>query len=135
MIALLSGILFGFGLGLSEMINPQKVLGFLTVTEQWDPSLAFVMMGALFVAMLGFYLAGKRAKPFFEGKFHVPTRVDIDNSLVVGAACFGIGWGITGYCPGPVIASLGLGMIEPFIMLVAICCGFLLHIYLYENSR
>ena len=115
------------------MINPQKVLGFLTVSEQWDPSLVFVMMGALSVAMLGFYFAGKRPKPILEDSFHMPTRTIIDKRLVLGAAFFGIGWGVTGYCPGPVIASLGLGAIEPFIMLVSICCGFLLHIYFYER--
>ncbi len=106
--ALISGLLFGVGLAVAQMTNPTKVISFLDVTGNWDPSLALVMGAAFFVALLGFKLTAQRAGPLFDEKFRLPTRTDLDKPLVLGAALFGAGWGLAGYCPGPVIASLGL---------------------------
>ncbi|WP_114394546.1 DUF6691 family protein [Oleisolibacter albus] len=107
--SLLAGLLFGAGLALSGMIDPAKVLGFLDVAGDWDPSLAFVMGGALAVTLLGYRLVLRRPHPLFDAAFHLPSRRDIDARLLGGAALFGIGWGLAGYCPGPALASLGFG--------------------------
>lgn len=123
-IALLSGIIFGLGLSLSQMINPNKVISFLDITGNWDPSLAFVMIGALSVTLISFRIILKRPEPLFEEAFHVSKRTHIDKTLLGGAALFGIGWGMTGYCPGPAVASLGLGGTEAIVMVIAIYAGF-----------
>lgn len=106
MLALLAGTLFGFGLAFSGMIDPAKVLNFLDVTGNWDPTLACVMGGAVLVAMPAFQLAKRRRHPLLATRFRLPTRTDIDARLVGGAALFGIGWGIAGLCPGPAVAAL-----------------------------
>ncbi|MGR8934782.1 MAG: DUF6691 family protein [Gammaproteobacteria bacterium] len=126
-LALSSGILFGFGLSLSQMIEPDKVLGFLDIAGQWDPSLAFVMLGALAVAMLSFRLVLKRPAPVFADAFHVSRKALIDRPLIFGAAIFGVGWGMTGYCPGPAVAAMGLLTPEAFIMVAAVYLGFWVH--------
>ena len=123
-IALISGIIFGLGLSLSQMINPNKVIGFLDIAGDWDPSLAFVMIGALTVTFISFRLILKRPEPLFEKAFHVSKRTQIDKALLGGAAIFGIGWGMSGYCPGPAVASLGLGSIEAIVMVISIYAGF-----------
>lgn len=123
-LALASGILFGVGLSLSQMINPNKVLGFLDIAGQWDPSLAFVMLGALVIAAPAFRWILKRRKPLFADVFHLPKKTFIDRQLVCGATIFGIGWGMTGYCPGPAVASMGLLTAEAFVMVGAIYLGF-----------
>jgi len=123
-IALLSGIIFGLGLSLSQMVNPDKVIAFLDVFGQWDPSLAFVMIGALLVSFISFRLVLKRPEPILEQSFHLSARKDIDKALLTGAAMFGIGWGISGFCPGPAIAGLGMGNIEALVMVVSIYAGF-----------
>ena len=125
--ALISGILFGIGLALSGMINPNKVLNFLDVFGNWDPSLAFVMGGGLFVTFIAFHFIPKLKKPIIEDKFRLPTSRDIDKPLIIGAALFGIGWGIAGYCPGPGFASLGLGLFDAVIWVVALLAGFVTH--------
>ncbi len=127
LVALVAGILFGFGLALSQMIDPNKVLNFLDVTGDWDPSLAFVMMGALAVSMLSFHFILKRTAPVFESGFHVSRLTVINRPLILGAALFGIGWGMTGYCPGPAVASLGLLSFEGVLMVAAIYAGFFSH--------
>ncbi|HMB48010.1 MAG TPA: DUF6691 family protein, partial [Afifellaceae bacterium] len=99
--ALLSGFIFGLGLVISGMSNPAKVLNFLDVTGSWDPSLAFVMAGAVFVTSIGYRLILRQKAPKFADAFAVPTRSDIDTPLIAGAAIFGIGWGLGGFCPGP----------------------------------
>ena len=124
LVALLSGIIFGLGLALSQMIDPNKVLSFLDVTGNWDPSLAFVMMGALAVTMLSFRFILKRSTPLLDTGFHVSRQVIINRPLLLGAAFFGIGWGMTGYCPGPAVASLGLFSVEGIVMVIAIYAGF-----------
>lgn len=107
--ALAAGLLFGLGLILSGMVDPAKVLNFLDVAGTWDPSLAFVMAGAIAVAVPGFWLIEKRPRPLAREAFHVPPRgARIDRRLVVGAAVFGIGWGLVGFCPGPALVSLPL---------------------------
>lgn len=101
----IAGLLFGGGLTVSQMVNPAKVIAFLDITGDWDPSLAFVMGGALLVTVIGYRLVLKRSEPLFEDRFRLPTRKDIDAPLLIGAALFGIGWGLAGLCPGPAIAS------------------------------
>ncbi len=108
-IAALTGVLFGVGLLISGMTTPAKVTGFLDITGAWDPSLAFVMAGAIGVHAPFVWLARKRKAPLFDGVFHWPTLRTIDPPLILGAAIFGVGWGISGYCPGPALVSVGTG--------------------------
>jgi uncharacterized membrane protein YedE/YeeE len=124
LIALLCGIIFGIGLSLSHMINPNKVLNFLDITGNWDPSLIFVMMGALAVAFFSFKWIIKRPAPLLAESFHISRKSSVDKPLILGAAIFGIGWGMSGYCPGPAVAGLGLLSLESAIMIVAIFLGF-----------
>ena len=105
--SLTSGLIFGFGLAVSSMINPAKIVGFLDITGNWDPSLAFVMGGAVFVTALTFRLILKRPKPIFTNIFELPSKVSLDGKLITGAAIFGIGWAMSGLCPGPAISSIG----------------------------
>ena len=104
--ALVSGLLFGLGLAASEMINPARVLGFLDITRAWDPSLMLVMGGALAVTIPSFWLILKRSKPLFSNTFELPLSNVIDKQLLAGASLFGIGWGLSGLCPGPALAGL-----------------------------
>lgn len=115
--AFLAGILFGSGLILSGMTNPAKVLAFLDLAGRWDPSLAFVMVGAILVAAIGFRFAGRRGRSLFGGKLHLPGTVGIDRRLLLGSLTFGVGWGLVGYCPGPAIAALAVGG-RPTLMFV-----------------
>jgi len=104
-----AALIFGIGLVISGMANPAKVLNFLDVAGSWDPSLAFVMAGALAVTAIGYRLVLARPKPVFAPDFQLPTRRAIDARLLLGAAIFGVGWGLAGFCPGPALTSLGLG--------------------------
>jgi uncharacterized protein len=122
--ALLCGIIFGIGLSLSHMINPNKVLNFLDITGNWDPSLIFVMIGALAVAFVSFKWILKRPAPLLAESFHISRKSSIDKPLILGAAIFGIGWGMSGYCPGPAVAGLGLLSLESVIMVTGIFLGF-----------
>lgn len=124
-VSLLCGILFGIGLALSQMTNPTKVLNFLDVAGRWDPSLIFVMLGALMVTFISFRFILQRAKPLLDKSFYLSTKSAIDKPLLIGAAIFGIGWGITGYCPGPAVAGLGLGNFEAVVTVFSICLGFI----------
>jgi uncharacterized membrane protein YedE/YeeE len=126
-VALISGLLFGIGLTLSQMINPAKVLAFLDIAGAWDPSLVFVMIGALIVAAPAHAIAGKRTRPFYGGNFAIPTRRDIDKSLIIGAVLFGAGWGMAGYCPGPAIAGLTFGLWQPWSFVAAMLAGMAIH--------
>lgn len=126
-LALISGITFGVGLSVSQMVNPAKVQNFLDITGNWDPSLAFVMIGALTVAVIAFRWIMKRPAPVFDTEFNVTTHKDVDRPLLIGAALFGIGWGMTGFCPGPAVAGMGLQMSEAFLMVGSVYIGFLLH--------
>lgn len=121
--ALLAGIVFGVGLAVAQMIDPDKVLGFLDVAGAWDASLLFVLGAAVGVATLAFRYVLKRGSPIFDTRFHLPTATAVDRRLVIGAAIFGAGWGLAGYCPGPVIASLGFGNPEALWFVPALVAG------------
>ncbi|MBI1775876.1 MAG: YeeE/YedE family protein [Proteobacteria bacterium] len=123
LVALVAGLLFGLGLVVSQMVNPGKVLGFLDLLGDWDPSLAFVMAGAIPVAAIGYRLARASAAPFCAPAYAAPTQGRIDGSLVGGAILFGIGWGLVGYCPGPALAGLGLGNSGTHLFLAAMLAG------------
>ncbi|WP_312418433.1 YeeE/YedE family protein [Shinella sp.] len=125
--ALLSGIVFGFGLSLSGMLNPVRVQGFLDVFGDWDPSLAFVLGGAVIVAFLGVQVMKRMPHPAFDDSFHVPTNRKIDSPLVIGSALFGLGWGIGGFCPGPAVASLSVGIPQTVLFVVAMLVGMTLY--------
>ena len=107
-VSLICGIIFGIGLVISEMINPAKVLGFLNIFDKWDPSLAFVMIGALIVSTPLFHLFKKKDKPIFSESFSISDAKEIDRKLIIGSVLFGTGWGLIGLCPGPAISSLAL---------------------------
>ncbi|MCK9605355.1 MAG: YeeE/YedE family protein [Methylomonas sp.] len=122
--ALFAGVIFGLGLTISQMTNPDKVLSFLDIAGNWDPSLALVMVGALAVAVAGFRWTRQHEKPVFGSRFHITLKTTLDKPLLAGAGLFGIGWGMTGYCPGPAFASLALGNQEAVIMVTSIYAGF-----------
>lgn len=133
-LTLVSGLLFGTGLILSGMANPAKVQNFLDLFGTWDPSLAFVMGGAIMVTMPGFWLAQKRATPFFSDMFHMPTRTDFDARLIAGAATFGVGWGLGGLCPGPAVTSLALGSTGTLIFIATMLLGMIAAKYVASPS-
>src|SRR6056297_2877463 len=117
------GLVFGLGIALSGMINPAKVLNFFDVAGAWDPSLAFVMGGALVTTFLGYRIVLRRAAPLIEPRFQIPTSRDIDARLVGGSAVFGIGWGIAGFCPGAAVPALGTGRWEVALFVAALLAG------------
>ncbi len=121
--ALAAGILFGLGLAVSHMVDPAKVLGFLDIAGAWDPSLAFVMAGALVVTFAAFRIASGRPAPFLAKSFPPPARKEIDARLVGGAAIFGVGWGLVGFCPGPAVSSLAFGLPQSLIFVGAMVIG------------
>ena len=132
--ALGAGFLFGIGLWLSGMANPAKVLGFLDITGRWDASLAFVMAGAVCVTVVAFRLILKRPKPLLDAAFFIAERKDIDAPLVAGAALFGIGWGIGGYCPGPGLTALSTLSAEALVFVAAMIAGGFAHRLLSVKS-
>jgi uncharacterized membrane protein YedE/YeeE len=119
----LSGVVFAVGLGVSGMTQPEKVTSFLNVVGNWDPSLAFVMLGATVTYLLGHILILKRPAPAFAATFTLPTRRDIDRPLVIGSALFGVGWGLVGFCPGPALVSLVTGYESVIIFVLAMGVG------------
>ncbi|WP_319534093.1 YeeE/YedE family protein [uncultured Vibrio sp.] len=122
--ALVSGVLFGMGMAISGMIDPAKVIGFLNISGNWDPSLAFVMGGALAVFMPSYFLLIKPRKQSVSGaEMCTPTNTKIDARLLSGAAIFGLGWGLAGICPGPAVASLALGNVSIILFFVAMLAG------------
>ena len=125
-ISLTGGIIFGIGLVVSEMVNPAKVLGFLDLFGNWDPSLAFVMIGALIVSSPLFHLIKNKEKPLLAEKFNYSNNKEINNKLIIGSALFGAGWGLGGLCPGPAISSLALLNINSIIFVFAMFIGFYL---------
>ncbi|KIN60094.1 YeeE/YedE family protein [Sulfitobacter noctilucae] len=124
--ALFTGVVFGVGIALSGMMDPAKVLNFFDIAGSWDPSLAFVMGGALIVTALGYRLVWRRKAPLFGGRFQVPTSTTIDAKLIGGSALFGVGWGIAGFCPGAAIPALGTGRWEVVLFLIAVAGGIIL---------
>jgi hypothetical protein len=121
--ALVAGLVFGLGLILSGMTNPAKVIGFLDLAGNWDPSLVLVMAGAIAAAFLPFRLAKRRKTALLGAPMRLPTATGIDRRLVLGSLAFGIGWGLAGYCPGPALASLLSGGIKPMIFVVSMLAG------------
>jgi len=121
--AFVSGLIFAIGLALSGMTQPAKVIAFLDIQGNWDPSLAFVMGGAVLAYALLYRLIRRRQTPLFSPTFSIPTRTDIDLRLLGGAALFGIGWGLGGFCPGPAIVSLVSGQASVFIFVTAMIAG------------
>ena len=125
-ISLVCGIIFGIGLTVSKMIDPAKVLGFLSIFSDWDPSLAFVMIGALIISSPFFHLFKNNKKPIFAKNFNYTTNKEINKKLIIGSSLFGAGWGLAGLCPGPAIASLALLNINSATFVVAMFVGFYL---------
>ncbi len=122
-ICYLIGLCFGIGITVSGMINPAKVLNFFDFSGTWDPSLAFVMGGALLVTFVGYRLVLKRSNPLMSDRFHLPTRRDLDQRLIGGSAVFGIGWGIAGFCPGGSLPAIGTGLPVVMIFVAALISG------------
>ena len=123
--AFVAGLVFGIGLIVSQMASPAKVLGFLDLAGRWDPSLGFVMAGAIAVAVFGFALAGRRPVTLLGTPLLLPTTRVIDSRLVGGATLFGIGWGLGGFCPGPALVALGAGQAKAFVFVAAMLAGML----------
>ena len=121
--AFLAGAVFGLGLVIGRMSDPNIVLGFLDVAGDFDPSLLFVMAGAVCTTVIAFRFVLRRERPLFDADFHLPTAKVVDARLVAGAAIFGIGWGLSGYCPGPVLVGAGGGMWTALLFLPAMLVG------------
>ncbi len=130
----LTGMVFGLGITVSGMINPAKVVNFFDVLGTWDPSLAFVMAGAVAVTFLGYRLAMRRPAPLLADSFHLPANQRVDRRLLGGAAIFGVGWGIAGCCPGAALPALGTGRIEVFIFVAALIAGIIIARWLLSRS-
>jgi uncharacterized protein len=131
---LICGLIFGAGLLISGMVQPTKVLGFLDIFGAWDPSLAVVMAAALAVSIPGFMLADRSERPWFAGQYFRPGKSGIDRPLVAGAAMFGIGWGLVGFCPGPALESLATLSPGVVVFVVAMAVGMILH-DVWQDSR
>lgn len=119
----LVGLIFGVGIAISGMANPAKVLNFFDVAGAWDPSLMFVMGGALLVTTIGFRVVLGKERPVFGTRFMLPSSRDLDARLIAGSATFGIGWGIAGFCPGGAIPALGTGIIDVYVFVLAVIAG------------
>ncbi|MBN9468719.1 MAG: YeeE/YedE family protein [Bosea sp.] len=125
--ALAAGTVFGLGLAMSGMLDPARVRGFLDLFGAWDPSLAFVLGGAVMVALVGMAVLKRLRRPVFDEQFHLPATSPVDRRLVLGSAIFGVGWGMAGFCPGPALASLSLGLAPVALFVVAMLAGMTLH--------
>ncbi len=125
--ALAAGALFGFGLSLSGMVDPTRVRGFLDVTGDWDPTLAFVLAGAVGAALPGYRLVLRRRRPLLAERFDLPTSRRIDGRLIGGSALFGVGWGLAGFCPGPAVTALSFAGMPALLFVLAMLAGMMLH--------
>jgi uncharacterized membrane protein YedE/YeeE len=123
LMAFIGGLVFGIGLIVSGMTDPSKVIGFLDLAGWWNPSLAFVMGGAILVGVIAFRFAGARERSLLGAAMRLPAATELDRRLVLGSLAFGAGWGLAGYCPGPALASLATGNIKPVIFTVAMLVG------------
>ncbi len=132
--ALVLGAVFGFGLAISGMLDPTRVRGFLDIAGDWDPSLGFVLAGAVMVAALGRLVQIRLSRPLFADRFQLPEKTEIDGRLIVGSAIFGIGWGMAGLCPGPAVADLVLGAPVVLVFVPAMVIGMALHDRLVAES-
>ena len=127
LVEFLVGLLFGVGLILSGMTDPGKVLGFLDIAGAWDPSLAFVMGGAIAVAFFAFAWARRRSTAFLGGAMHLPRTAPIDRRLLIGSLVFGVGWGLAGFCPGPAVVAAGAGVTEALVFTLSMIAGMAVH--------
>jgi uncharacterized membrane protein YedE/YeeE len=123
--ALVVGVIFGAGLALSDMINPARVLAFLDVAGTWDPTLAFVMGGAIIPTVIAFAMRPHLTRPLLAGAFSIPENRTPDRRLLIGSALFGVGWGLVGFCPGPAISGLVFGLWQPWLFVAAMLTGML----------
>jgi uncharacterized membrane protein YedE/YeeE len=135
LVSFLVGLLFGAGLVVSGMTDPFKVIGFLDVTGLWDPSLAFVMAGAVLVGAVAYRLAGKRDAAILGGPMRLPARAAVDRRLVAGSLVFGIGWGLAGFCPGPALAALGAGYGKAAAFVAAMLAGMAVYEFAERRRR
>ena len=133
--SLISGIIFGLGLTISSMTNPAKVIGFLDITGSWDPSLMFVMIGAILICFPVFYILRNNKKPLFALHFEIPKIKKIDSQLIFGSALFGAGWGTVGFCPGPAISSLALLNPLSILFVISMVVGFYLTKIFITNKK
>ena len=134
-ITLLAGLIFGLGLIISGMTNPEKVIGFLDVAGQWDPSLMFVMLGGIAVAYVGFQFVRDKSQTIFDDAIHLPGKTHLSKELIIGSLLFGAGWGLAGFCPGPALVAMGAGYKEAFIFVMAMIVGMTIHDHLFKACR
>ena len=135
LISLVSGTLFGAGLAVSGMIDPARVRAFLDITGAWDPTLAFVMAGAILPMAIAWFVVRRRSTPIAAEQFHTPATSPIDRRLIGGAALFGIGWGIVGLCPGPAIAALAIQPLPALVFIAAMGLGAAVHRFAFTSRR
>ena len=135
MVSFISGVVMAWGLCISRMIDPKKVIGFLDIFGRWDPTLAFVMAGALLVSMISFRFILKREKPLCGECYTLPQKKEIDAPLVACAILFGIGWGLSGFCPAPAVASLAFGFPRSVIFVLSMFAGMILYQSILERQR
>lgn len=135
LISLASGTLFGAGLAISGMIDPARVRAFLDVTGAWDPTLAFVMAGAILPMAIAWFVVRRRSTPIAAEQFHTPATSPIDRRLIGGAALFGIGWGIVGLCPGPAIAALAIQPLPALVFIAAMALAVAVHRFAFTSRR
>lgn len=131
LITLFAGLIFGLGLILSGMTNPAVVIGFLDITGNWNPSLAFVMLGAISIAFFAFMRAESKQQTIFEETIQLPEKTHITKELIIGSLIFGAGWGLAGFCPGPAVVALGAGYKEALLFVIAMLLGMTVHDKLY----
>lgn len=129
------GIIFGAGLALSDMVNPARVQAFLDIAGAWDPTLMFVMGAAIIPSAIAYLFRRRMERPLMEGQFSIPENRAPDRTLLAGAALFGIGWGLVGFCPGPAFAGLVLGAWQPWLFVIAMFAGMLAHRALLTSNR
>ncbi|RZF27291.1 hypothetical protein EVC45_23225 [Paraburkholderia sp. UYCP14C] len=134
-ISFVCGLLFGFGLLLSGMANPANVLGFLDIAGRWNPSLAFVMIGAVAVAAIGFAIATRRDSSLLGLPMQIPASARVTRRLILGSCVFGVGWGIAGFCPGPALVALGLGSAKAWLFVAAMLAGMAVFEWLERHRR
>ena len=133
--SLISGIIFGIGLTISGMVNPQKVLGFLNIFNAWDPSLILVMLGAILIFSPLYFTFKRKSRPIFAKSFNLPSRKDIDKNLIIGAGLFGVGWGLVGLCPGPAISAISFLNINVYLFVLFMFVGFYLGNFIQNRKN
>ena len=134
-ISLISGLIFGLGLIISGMTNPDKVIRFLDIAGMWDPSLMFVMIGGIAVAFVGFKFVQNKSQSVFDDPIHLPGTTHISKELVIGSLLFGAGWALAGFCPGPALVALGAGYKEAFIFVIAMIVGMYIHDHFFKACK